>query len=246
MEIASPICTQTIEAIAIAAPLRARFAVTSALNGTSTIHVHVIFMDISFMNYGQLGMGTRRLQLLLIDVSGSQNLWRNLTSNGKCWRIRHERETRLARDARFSSESGHRSMAPAVAVPVMTTGYQRLSESVSAQGQRNIEEFERWVRQRGCSRPRWQFLPSGATPAGLSDVLNALWSSTIDAWQIALWLSAPGEALGGMRARDWLQSNRPPERLRRLAWCQWTVSTAAGGDRTLRANSTAYFRRSPR
>jgi hypothetical protein len=136
-------------------------------------------------------------------------------------------------------------MAPAVAV---RDDY-RISEVIqecrlSASG--NIKEFERWVHQHCCSRPRWQFLPSGATPAGLSDVLNALWSSTIAAWQIALWLSAPCEALGGMKARDWLQSNRPAERLRRLAWCQWTFSTAAGGDWTLRANSTACFRRSPR
>jgi len=33
--------------------------VTSALNGTATVHVHVIFMDISFMNHERYGVRVR-------------------------------------------------------------------------------------------------------------------------------------------------------------------------------------------
>lgn len=35
------------------APVRAWFVVTTALNGTNTVHVHVIFLDIPFMNREQ-------------------------------------------------------------------------------------------------------------------------------------------------------------------------------------------------
>jgi hypothetical protein len=35
------------------APVRAWFVVTSALNGTATVHVHVIYLDIPFMNHEQ-------------------------------------------------------------------------------------------------------------------------------------------------------------------------------------------------
>ena len=35
------------------APVRAWFVVTPALNGTETVHVHVIFLDIPFMNREQ-------------------------------------------------------------------------------------------------------------------------------------------------------------------------------------------------
>jgi hypothetical protein len=45
---ARPIWTQSIDPIAIRAPVRAGFGVTSALNGRATVHVHVIFLDIPF------------------------------------------------------------------------------------------------------------------------------------------------------------------------------------------------------
>ena len=51
--IASPTCTHIIDPIAIRAPVRAWLSVTTALNGTRTVHVHVIFLDISFGNREQ-------------------------------------------------------------------------------------------------------------------------------------------------------------------------------------------------
>jgi hypothetical protein len=49
--IASPIWTHSIEPMAIRAPVRAWFVVTHALNGMATVHVHVIFIDIPFINH---------------------------------------------------------------------------------------------------------------------------------------------------------------------------------------------------
>ena len=51
--IASPTCTHSIDPIAIRAPVRAWFSVTTALNGTTTVRVHVIFLDILFGNHEQ-------------------------------------------------------------------------------------------------------------------------------------------------------------------------------------------------
>ena len=53
MAIARPSCTHSMEAIAINAPVRAWFELTPALNGSTTVHVHVIFLDISFVIYGR-------------------------------------------------------------------------------------------------------------------------------------------------------------------------------------------------
>jgi hypothetical protein len=43
-----------MEPIAMNAPVRAWFLITPALNGTDTVHVHVIFTDIPFANNEQL------------------------------------------------------------------------------------------------------------------------------------------------------------------------------------------------
>ncbi len=51
--IARPICTHSIDAIAMKAPVRAWLSVTTALNGTVTVHVHVIFLDIPFGDHEQ-------------------------------------------------------------------------------------------------------------------------------------------------------------------------------------------------
>ena len=48
---ARPSCTHSMEPIAMSAPLRAWLVVTPALNGRVTVHVHVIFLDIPFMNH---------------------------------------------------------------------------------------------------------------------------------------------------------------------------------------------------
>jgi hypothetical protein len=49
--IASPTCTDSIDPIAMKAPVRAWSSLTSALNVTATVHVHVIFVDIPFDNH---------------------------------------------------------------------------------------------------------------------------------------------------------------------------------------------------
>ena len=65
--------------------------------------------------------------------------------------------------------------------------------------------------------PAWQFLDNGATLPGLAEVLKSLSSGTGDAWQIALWLSAPSEDLDGASVRDWLRANRSREPVLALA-----------------------------
>ena len=45
---ARPICTHATDAVAIRTPVRTSFVVTFALNGTATVHVHVIYLDIPF------------------------------------------------------------------------------------------------------------------------------------------------------------------------------------------------------
>jgi hypothetical protein len=51
------------------APVRAWFVVTPALNGTATVHVHVIYLDILFMNHEQsLPRIVRTFQLVLSDL----------------------------------------------------------------------------------------------------------------------------------------------------------------------------------
>jgi hypothetical protein len=66
------------------------------------------------------GMGTdNKLMMLLMMMMklsspnnvGSQSSWRNLTSNGEHWRIRHERET-----SRRSGRGATRSCLLAIAV----------------------------------------------------------------------------------------------------------------------------------
>jgi hypothetical protein len=47
--------------MAIRAPVRAWFVVTPALNGTTTVHVHVIFLDIPFTNRGQCIQADRQM-----------------------------------------------------------------------------------------------------------------------------------------------------------------------------------------
>src|SRR5690349_19830770 len=51
--IARPTCTQSIDPTAMKAPVRAALPVISAFNGTTNVHVHVIFMDISFKDHEQ-------------------------------------------------------------------------------------------------------------------------------------------------------------------------------------------------
>ena len=46
--IASPTCTHAIDPIAMKAPVRAWLSVTFELNGTPTVRVHVIYLDIPF------------------------------------------------------------------------------------------------------------------------------------------------------------------------------------------------------
>ena len=46
--IASPTCTDSIDPIAMKAPVRAWLSPITALNVTATVHVHVIFLDIPF------------------------------------------------------------------------------------------------------------------------------------------------------------------------------------------------------
>ena len=65
--------------------------------------------------------------------------------------------------------------------------------------------------------PAWQFLDNGAIVPGLSEVLKALGSGTSDGWQMALWLSAANEELGGVPPREWLRTNRSREPVVTLA-----------------------------
>src|SRR5215208_210505 len=55
--IARPTWTHSIDPIAIKAPERAWFVITPALNGTTTVRVHLIFLDISFANHEQSAHG---------------------------------------------------------------------------------------------------------------------------------------------------------------------------------------------
>jgi hypothetical protein len=56
------------------APVRAWFVVTPALNGSETVHVHVIFLDIPFMNHERLFLACDGF--VLPPPVGSQSLWR--------------------------------------------------------------------------------------------------------------------------------------------------------------------------
>ncbi len=98
--------------------MRAWFVVTSALNGIATVHVHLIFLDIPFMNHEQsTGWNTGRLQLLL---SVSQFVAK---SHAKCFAVIASTTATLAQrlDVCRSHLSKHQIIQPALAKPVGAT-----------------------------------------------------------------------------------------------------------------------------
>jgi hypothetical protein len=95
--IARPTWTHSMEPIAMRAPVRAWFVVTPALNGSETVHVHVIFLDIPFMNHersflacdGFVLSSCRRFAAAVIDKSAYTRLPRS--RDPELWANRIER-----------------------------------------------------------------------------------------------------------------------------------------------------------
>jgi len=58
--------------------------------------------------------------------------------------------------------------------------------------------------------PVWQFLDTGATLPGLTEVLTVLSAGGDDPWMAALWLSAPNGQLDGATPAQWLRDGGDP------------------------------------